>query len=247
MTIFYLPPECVAFPDPEEADADGLLAVGGDLSLPRLVAAYSRGVFPWYSEDTPILWWSPHPRLVLEPSKLHIPKSLRRVLNKETFRITLDQNFEQVIHCCARAPRPQGQGTWIVDEMVEAYVALHNAGFAHSVEAWRNGRLAGGLYGVALGRVFFGESMFFHQQDASKAAFVCFVRTLETWGFSLVDCQQTTRHMLRFGAEEWPRPRFLQHLETAFESPLPKQGQAGSWLGRPVVRNRKTENKASKP
>lgn len=234
MTIFYLPPECIVFPDPEEADADGLLAVGGDLSLPRLVAAYARGIFPWYGQGTPILWWSPDPRLALEPSQLHVSKSLRRVLNKKTFRITLDQDFERVIRCCAAVPRPQGEGTWIVEEMVEAYVVLHRAGFAHSVEAWRNHRLVGGFYGVALGRAFFGESMFFHEPNASKVAFVTFVRTLEKWGFSLVDCQQTTQHMLRFGAQEWPRGLFLERLEEALETPLPKQGRAGSWLGLPL-------------
>jgi len=236
MTIFYLPPECVAFPDPEQADADGLLAVGGDLSLPRLLAAYSRGIFPWYSDSTPILWWSPDPRLVLEPSRLHIPKSLRRVLNKDQFRITFDQAFSQVMHNCAHAPRPQGEGTWIVQEMVSGYVQLHRAGFAHSVEAWRNDRLVGGLYGVALGRAFFGESMFFHEPDASKAAFVILARTLDSWGFTLIDCQQTTSHMLRFGAEEWPRSRFMQRLDKALSPPLPKQGRAGIWLGKKPLR-----------
>lgn len=237
MTIFYLPPESISFPDPGEADPDGLLAVGGDLSLPRLLAAYSRGIFPWYGEGTPILWWSPNPRLVLRPEELHVPRSLRRVLNRNTFRITLDQNFSRVIRCCARTPRPQGSGTWIIEEMVQAYETLYQAGFAHSVEAWRNDRLVGGLYGIALGRAFFGESMFFHEPDASKVAFVKFVRTLQQWGFALVDCQQTTNHMLRFGATEWPRDKFLAQLDAAFESPLPKQGRAGTWLGQTVAQS----------
>ncbi|MFW5734727.1 MAG: leucyl/phenylalanyl-tRNA--protein transferase, partial [Oceanidesulfovibrio sp.] len=170
MAIYYLPKSGVGFPDPQGADPDGLLAVGGDLSPRRLAAAYAMGIFPWYHQGSPILWWSPDPRLVLEPSRLHVPKSLRRVLNKGRFRFTLDQDFQAVMRNCARAPRPQGDGTWIVEEMVQAYVTLHQAGFAHSVEVWRNDRLAGGLYGVALGRVFFGESMFFLEPDASKAA-----------------------------------------------------------------------------
>lgn len=235
MTVFYLPAECIAFPDPDLADADGLLAVGGDLSLPRLLAAYARGIFPWYGPQSPILWWSPHPRLVLEPAQLHIPKSLRRVLNKGRYRITLDQACEQVIHNCAISIRPQGAGTWLVREMIEAYTRLHQAGFVHSVEAWLNDRLVGGFYGLALGRAFFGESMFFSEPDASKVAFVRFVKTLRAWGFTLVDCQQTTRHMLRFGSVELPRPVFLERLQEALVEPLPKQGKAGTWLGKPVL------------
>lgn len=229
MTIFALPDECVAFPDPELADPDGLLAVGGDLSLPRLVSAYSRGIFPWYSEQTPILWWSPDPRPVLCPRELHVPRSLERVLRKGVFRITMDQAFPEVMRACATAPRPQGEGTWIVEEMVRAYTDLHRAGLAHSVEAWQEGRLVGGLYGVALGRAFFGESMFHLVPDASKVAFVTLVRRLATWGFAFVDCQQTTPHMLRFGAQEWPRSRFLRELAAALVPPLPCQGRPGSW------------------
>lgn len=208
MTIYRLFDEPV-FPDPEEADPDGLLAVGGDLSPQRLLTAYSNGIFPWYADDSPILWWSTNPRLVLLPDELHVPRSLRRRLNKGTFRFTLDANFPAVIRRCACCPRPEQEGTWIVDEMVEAYIVLHELGFAHSVEAWQGDDLVGGLYGVSLGSIFYGESMFYHVPDASKAAFVVFVEQLRKWGFTLIDCQQTTHHLLRFGAEEMARYRFL--------------------------------------
>jgi len=200
------------FPHPSQAGPDGLLAVGGDLTPGRLLAAYKRGIFPWYGPGSPILWWSPDPRLVLFPEHLHIPRSLRRVINAGRFIITSDQAFETVIELCSRIHRPGGYGTWLVPEMISAYIRLHRLGFAHSVEAWHQGRLAGGIYGVALGGVFFGESMFYRIPDASKTALVYLCRFLHHRGFRLMDCQQTTRHMLRFGAVEVSRPFFLDQL-----------------------------------
>ncbi len=214
MTIYRLFEEPI-FPDPEEADPDGLLAVGGDLSPERLLTAYSNGIFPWYSEDSPILWWSTSPRLVLLPHEFHMPRSLRRVLNKGTFTFTLDEAFSSVIKECANASRPDQDGTWIVDEMVEAYILLHDLGYAHSVEAWQDGELVGGLYGISLGSAFFGESMFFKVPDASKAAFAVLVNQLKAWDFTLIDCQQTTEHLLRFGAKEVQRFRYLAMLREA--------------------------------
>lgn len=225
MTIYRLFDEPV-FPDPAEADPDGLLAIGGDLSPRRLVQAYAGGIFPWYSEHSPILWWSPDPRLVLEPSRLHVPKSLRRVLNSGRFRFSLDASFAQVIRACARAPRPGQVGTWIVPEMIGAYEDLHALGLAHSAEVWNGGALAGGIYGVALGSVFFGESMFYAEKNASKAALVLLARWLFSRGCTLFDCQQTTAHMLRFGAREISRPEFLRRVGLGLES----RALMGKWL-----------------
>jgi len=224
MTIYRLFDEPV-FPDPEEADPDGLLAVGGDLSPQRLLTAYSNGIFPWYADDSPILWWSTNPRLVLLPEELHVPRSLRRTLNKGTFRFSLDTDFSAVIHRCACCPRPGQEGTWLVDEMIEAYIMLHELGYAHSVEVWKGDALVGGLYGVSLGSVFYGESMFYHMPDASKAAFAVFVEQLRKWGFSLIDCQQTTEHLLRFGAQEMARYRFLAMVREGVMKPT----REGRW------------------
>lgn len=228
MTVYALPEEPLVFPDPEEADPDGLVAVGGDLSPRRLITAYSKGIFPWYSETTPILWWSPDPRLVLFPPELHVSRSLRRVLNANRFELTFDADFQAVVSACSATPRPGQHGTWLLPEMIQAYVRLHHMGLAHSVEAWEDGRLVGGLYGVALGRAFFGESMFYKEANASKAALVRLVRFLQHKGFLLLDCQQTTRHMLRFGAREIPRRRFLEMLRTAAVQPWP----ADPWTGK---------------
>jgi len=211
VTIYRLFDEPV-FPDPAEADPDGLLAIGGDLSSKRLVAAYAQGIFPWYSQGSPILWWSPDPRLVLFPKELHVPGSLKRVLNSGRFRFTLDNAFGQVIRACAATQRPEQDGTWIMPEMITAYEELHALGLAHSAEAWRDGVLVGGVYGVALGSVFFGESMFHAEPDASKALFATLVRWLEARGCSLIDCQQTTAHLLRFGAREITRREFLNRV-----------------------------------
>lgn len=224
MTVFALPTQPI-FPDPSLADEDGLLAVGGDLSPQRLLMAYGRGIFPWYSENAPILWWSPDPRLILEPSRVHVPKRLERILRQGVFRFTLDTAFERVIAGCAQTPRRGACGTWIVPEMLAAYCRLHELGFAHSIEVWSGGTLVGGLYGVALGRAFFGESMFYNEPDASKAGFVTLIRALDRAGFILFDCQQTTAHMLRFGGFEVPRDEFLSRLEQALELPSPR----GPW------------------
>lgn len=229
MPIYRLPAEPL-FPPVSEAEPDGLLAVGGDLSPQRLLAAYAQGIFPWYSEGEPILWWSPDPRLVLEPAALHLPRSLAKVLRRGTYRITFDTAFDQVMAACAGVREENGGGTWITPEMRAAYGRLHQLGHAHSVEAWLDPPedpplLAGGLYGIALGGCFFGESMFFRRPDASKAAFVTLVRTLDRLGFTLIDCQQTTHHLVRFGAHEIPRHRFLSHLHHALRRPLPP----GSW------------------
>ncbi len=224
MTVFALPAQPI-FPDPSLADEDGLLAVGGDLSPQRLLMAYGRGIFPWYSENAPILWCSPDPRLILEPSKVHVPKRLERILRQGAFRFTLDTAFEQVVAGCAQTPRRGACGTWIVPEMLAAYCRLHELGFAHSIEVWSGGTLVGGLYGVALGGAFFGESMFYIEPDASKAGFVTLIRALDRAGFILFDCQQTTAHMLRFGGFEVPRDEFLSRLEQALELPSPR----GPW------------------
>lgn len=211
MPVFRLSSDIV-FPPPHLAIREGLLAVGGDLSVERLIAAYSQGVFPWYAEDDPILWWSPDPRLVLYPHALHISRSLRRLLKKGPFSFTLDRAFEDVIHGCAAARGEDHPGTWIVAEMISAYRRLHAAGWAHSVEAWSEGQLAGGLYGVSLGRTFFGESMFTRVSNASKAALAVLVQNLGYQAFDLIDCQVTTPHLMQFGAHEIPRARFLREL-----------------------------------
>ncbi len=207
-------------PDTAETEPDGLLAVGGDLSPTRLVQAYRQGIFPWYSAGQPILWWSPNPRMVLFPERLHVSRSLRKTLRRGRFDVTFDRDFDAVIHACA-APRKDEEGTWITPEMIDAYRRLHALGLAHSVEAWHEGELAGGLYGVTLGRVFFGESMFSRMNDASKVAFVHLVRTLERHGWPLVDCQVHTAHLESLGAERLPRRRFLDLLAAHVDHALP--------------------------
>jgi leucyl/phenylalanyl-tRNA--protein transferase len=216
MTVYKLPEEIV-FPSPEYADPDGLLAVGGDLSVKRLLLAYQMGIFPWYSTEMPILWWSPDPRLILKPEDFKIPRRLMRLIKKGSFTITLDQAFEDVIKECASVKRPNQKGTWITDDMIAAYCRLHHEGFTHSVESWQDGELVGGLYGVSLGRAFFGESMFSRVNNASKIAFVHLVWLLESRNFSLIDCQLTTKHLLSFGAREIPRKEFLRMLEEALQ------------------------------
>jgi len=218
MPIFQLSDKA-SFPPPHFSEGDGLLAVGGDLSEERLVKAYYMGIFPWYSDPDPILWWSPDPRLVLFPSDLRVSRRLRRTIRRGTFRVTMDTAFEQVIQSCAEIPRKHEKGTWITPDMVTAYCRLHTAGFAHSVEVWSEGRLAGGLYGVAIGRCFFGESMFSNQSNASKVAFVKLVEYLHKKEFRLIDCQVTTTHLKKFGAREIPRAEFLNILEELREKP----------------------------
>jgi leucyl/phenylalanyl-tRNA---protein transferase len=213
------------FPDPRRAPAHGLLAVGGDLSVPMLLAAYRRGIFPWYGEGEPIQWWSPDPRCILFPDRLRISKSLHRVLRSGRFTITFDRDVPAVIAGCARTPRRGQAGTWITRDMIAAYEELHRAGYAHSVEAWRGEALAGGLYGVALGRVFFGESMFSSAPDASKAALAALVRRLAAKGYRFIDAQNPTPHLLRLGAEPVPRARFLALLAEALDAP----SETGAW------------------
>lgn len=209
----------IVFPPPEEAEPDGLLAVGGDLSSERLLLAYQLGIFPWYSERQPILWWSPDPRLVLEPEAFHVSRRLRQILDKGVFKVTFDQAFESVIRACALVPRPGQDGTWITPEMQEAYIRLHKEGFAHSVESWLDGELAGGIYGVSLGRCFFGESMFSQKSNGSKVALACLVKRLRAWDFHMLDAQVTTQHLLSLGAEEIPRAVFLKRLKKALKFP----------------------------
>ncbi len=211
MTVYRLG-KTLAFPPPEEAEPNGLLAIGGDLTPERLLLAYAMGIFPWYTEDTPILWFSPDPRGVLPPGSLVVHRSLARRVRSRCYEITLDRAFGDVIRGCAAAPRDRQKGTWITDDMISAYTSLHQLGFAHSVEAWQDGALVGGLYGVSLGTAFFGESMFSRQSDASKVALVHLVRQLELWGFAMVDCQVRNDHLASLGAEQWPRERFLAAL-----------------------------------
>ncbi len=216
-TVPILMGEDIFFPPADDAKPSGLVAIGGDLSPERLVAAYASGLFPWYSEGEPILWWSPDPRFVLLPKELHISHSMRKFLKKEQYSCTLDKAFPEVITSCAAMPRPGQNGTWIVPEMVQAYTALHHLGLAHSVEVWENGTLVGGLYGVALGRAFFGESMFHTRPNASKVAFVALVTMLREQGFLVLDCQQETPHVKAFGARMLPRAEFLRILHEAME------------------------------
>jgi leucyl/phenylalanyl-tRNA--protein transferase len=224
VAVFRLP-RAPVFPDPALAEPDGLLAVGGDLSPERLLRAYAEGIFPWYSEETPILWWSPEPRMVLLPAELHVPRSLARTLRSGRFEIRSDTAFGEVIRRCAEKERPGQDGSWITGEMVEAYERLHELGHAHSFEAWDGEGLAGGLYGVSLGGAFFGESMFADRPDASKAAFVSSVEWMRGRGVELVDCQVDTDHLRRFGAREIPRAEFLARLRNALATP----GAAGRW------------------
>lgn len=225
MAVFALPKEPL-FPDPVHADEDGLLAVGGDLSPERLLTAYVCGIFPWYSENAPILWWSPEPRLILEPGSVHVSRRLERILRQGRFSFSLDTAFERVITRCAEIPRHGRVGTWIVPEMLAAYCVLHDLGFAHSIEVWQERALVGGLYGVALGGAFFGESMFYDCPNASKAGFVTLIRALRRAGFTLFDCQQTTTHMVHFGGFEVSRADFLTRLEAALGHP----GVPGRWF-----------------
>jgi leucyl/phenylalanyl-tRNA---protein transferase len=208
------------FPPVEHAlrEPNGLLAAGGDLSPERLVDAYTRGIFPWFGEDDPLLWWSPDPRMVLFVGELHQSRSLRRVVKGRRFTVTLDRAFADVMAGCAE-PRAYADGTWITGEMVQAYRALAERGVAHSVEAWADGQLVGGLYGVAIGRMFYGESMFSRESDASKVALVTLTRQLERWGFDMIDCQMSTDHLASLGAREVPRTEFLRRLRELTRQP----------------------------
>jgi leucyl/phenylalanyl-tRNA--protein transferase len=214
MPIFLLDDE-TKFPDPKHATKEGLLAVGGDLSVERLVGAYKKGIFPWYSDDSPILWWSPDPRMILFPEKFKRSKSLTQVLKRNIYQVTFDRCFDQVIRHCAYGERKEQPGTWITEEMIDAYIDLHKQGYAHSAESWYEGKLAGGLYGVSIGRAFFGESMFFIRRDASKVALSFLVDKLLEWNFLFIDAQQQTEHMRKLGALPLPRNDFLVLLHKA--------------------------------
>jgi leucyl/phenylalanyl-tRNA--protein transferase len=214
----------ISFPDVSLAldEPDGLLAIGGDLRPQRLIAAYRRGIFPWYNEGQPILWWAPNPRTVLFPEKIKISRSLRKSLRNRAFTVSLDQAFSDVIEACS-GPRPgdDNPGTWITPEMKQAYGQLHKQGYAHSVECWHDGQLVGGLYGIAIGRVFFGESMFTRRSDASKVAFVTLVQQLARWGFGVIDCQIHSQHLESLGAENITREQFSALLDEYCEQPSP--------------------------
>jgi leucyl/phenylalanyl-tRNA--protein transferase len=214
------------FPDPRKAlqEPNGLLAFGGDLSPRRLLAAYAQGIFPWFNEDEPLLWWSPDPRCVFHTSSLKINRTLRRRLTEVSWRITVDHAFQDVVEACA-APRPGQAGTWIVPPMIDAYTRLHALGHAHSVEVWDGQDLIGGIYGIAVGRLFCGESMFSRQSGGSRAALVALAQLLRGWSFPLIDAQVTNPHLLQLGAVEYPRAQFLRMIAELTRLP----GQPGSW------------------
>jgi leucyl/phenylalanyl-tRNA--protein transferase len=223
MPIFLLSEKPV-FPPAELADKDGIIAVGGDLSPERLINAYSHGIFPWFSEGDPIIWWSPDPRLVLFPGDTHVSHSMRKLLNENSFKLTSDRAFEQVIAQCSQ-PREKQKATWITREIIDAYTSLHHAGLAHSVEVWQGERLVGGVYGVSLGRCFFGESMFHKVANASKFAFIKFAEKLFEQGFLFVDCQVPSEHLKRLGAHEISRAHFLRILHKS----LKYETRTGRW------------------
>ncbi len=220
MPVFQLTDEII-FPHPDLAEENGLLAIGGDLSPTRLVAGYKAGIFPWYSQNDPILWWFTSPRLVIYPGEFRIPKRLERYLRKPLFEVSMDHAFEQVIAACANVRRDKEEGTWITEEMQEAYCRLHYLGYAHSVECWHGDQLAGGLYGVALDRVFFGESMFTVLSNSSKVALASLVKYLIKRDYQLIDCQMTTEHLVNFGACEISGKKFQKHLQTFITTTSP--------------------------
>ena len=224
MPVHQLSDELI-FPHPGLAEEDGLLAIGGDLSIDRLLLAYSNGIFPWYDENSPIMWWALNPRMVLYPEKLKVSKSLGQTLNSNKFEVFFDRDFESVIHQCAKIKRLSQSDTWITKDMEQAYIDLHNQGFAHSVETYYKGELVGGLYGVSLGRIFFGESMFFTRSNASKVALYALVERLKTWNFDLIDAQQDTPHLRSMGAEVLVLNDFLEILEESLNHPTIK----GNW------------------
>ena len=211
MSAVWLHPYLHDFPDPESVDSPDVVAVGGDLSPERLLLAYQRGIFPWYSVGEPILWWSPDPRMVVFPDELKVSKSMRVLLNQKRFVVTCNKDFSAVMQACKTTPRVgQSGGTWINDDMIRSYTALHRAGFAHSVEVWQGDEMVGGLYGVAIGRIFYGESMFSTVTNASKFGFIVWVQKLQALGFQLIDCQQETPHLTSLGGRPIPRSAFMK-------------------------------------
>lgn len=211
------------FPPASKASEHGIVGVGGNLSPGMLLSAYSQGVFPWYSDGEPLLWWNPDPRFVLFPEELHVSRSLAKRMSREAFSYTFDTRFHEVIDECSRIPRPGQEGTWITTEMIDGYCELHRLGYAHSLEVSQGSNLVGSLYGISLGSVFFGESMFARESDASKSALVVLVRTLKPKGLTLVDCQVHTQHLASMGARDIPRDNYLSLLQTSLENP--------SWKG----------------
>ncbi|MEO0898788.1 MAG: leucyl/phenylalanyl-tRNA--protein transferase [Bacteroidota bacterium] len=224
MPIYRIPDDLV-FPPVSHAEPSGILGIGGDLSAERLLLAYESGIFPWFSDDEPVLWWAPDPRFVLFPAKLKVSKSMKQILKKGMFQISYDQAFEEVIQACAQIYRPGQRGTWITDEMKEAYAHLHQLGLAHSVEVYQEGELVGGLYGVSLGNCFFGESMFSKVSNASKTGFISLVRELEQRKFCLIDCQVHTGHLESLGAEMIPRNDFMEFLHDSAK----RKSIQGNW------------------
>ena len=222
MPVFRLTDEPI-FPSPEFAEPDGLLAIGGDLHPARLITAYSMGIFPWFTEEDPLLWWSPVPRLVLYPAEFHLPKRLKRLLKSNSFAVSSDTAFAEVIAGCATASGRKEKGTWITPAMRQAYIRLYELGFAHSIECWQDGQLAGGLYGVHLDRVFFGESMFSRITNASKVALATLVRHALRLDIAMIDCQMATSHLVRFGARELSRTAFQEQLATCIGCCLPQE------------------------
>lgn len=218
MPIYELSEE-ILFPRTEWAEPNGLLAVGGDLRPERILHAYELGIFPWYSPPDPILWWAPDPRFVLYPGQLKVAKSMKQVFRKGHFRLSVDHAFPEVIRACQRVKRKGQRGTWITDDMEVAYIRLHELGYAHSVEVWQEDELVGGLYGLSMGKAFFGESMFSHKSNASKAGFIRFVQALEARGFQLIDCQVYTAHLESLGATSIPRKQFARELKRALNAP----------------------------
>ena len=218
MPVFLLNDDELQFPDPREANADGVLAIGGDLRPDRLLFAYEIGIFPWFNPPEPVIWWSPDPRCVLYTDELKVSKSMRNIFNRKQFSVTYDEAFVEVIEGCRDAPRSQQEGTWISSEIIDSYTWLHKLGVAHSVEVWQDGKLVGGLYGISLGRMFFGESMFSLVSNASKVGFIHLVNALRRMGFKLVDCQIYNEHLGSMGAREIPREDFLQELQIALKT-----------------------------
>lgn len=224
MPVFLLD-DTISFPDPEFANRDGLLAVGGELSTDRILEAYRCGIFPWYNHDSPILWWSPDPRMILIPDELKVSKSLAQIIRNKAFKARFDTAFPEVIIMCSGIERKNQDGTWITEEMIDAYIALHEAGYAHSVETYLEGKLVGGLYGISLGKAFFGESMFFTESNASKVALYALVEKLRSWDFHFIDAQQKTSHIKSMGANAVPRKKFIKLLEKA----LTFETHTGKW------------------
>jgi len=216
MPLFRLS-ERLDFPPAWLARSDGLLCIGGDLSAQRILLAYEKGIFPWFSENEPILWWSPDPRLVLFPGNIKVSRSLKKTIKKNTFHLTMDNAFEETILSCSKPRRKEYAGTWLVEEMIEAYIQLHKLGYAHSIETWKDDRLVGGLYGICLGGIFFGESMFSFEDDASKTALTALARHLEQHRFDLIDCQVTTNHLLSMGATEISRNTYLDIIQRSIK------------------------------